>query len=168
MHVGSMEFLRAIWHGLRLEFSDLPDVAQTTSLVVRFLLSALLGGLIGLERERSGKAAGLRTHMLVCVGTTLFVAAPQLGGFSVDGLSRVIQGVCTGVGFLGAGAILKHQAEHQIEGLTTAASVWLTAAVGVTVGMGRDASAALGTALALGVLWGLPRLLKAREETNRD
>jgi putative Mg2+ transporter-C (MgtC) family protein len=89
---------------------------------LRMTLAALLGGLVGLEREMTGKAAGLRTHMLVSLGAAMFVLTPLEVGMGVGDLSRVIQGVVTGVGFLGAGAILKRDEEGKIHGLTTAAS----------------------------------------------
>jgi hypothetical protein len=86
---------------LRSEFSDLPDLAQATRILVRLLMAALLGGVLGYERERHGKAAGVRTHMLVAMGAALFVLVPQQGGMDVADMSRVIQGIVTGVGFPG-------------------------------------------------------------------
>lgn len=141
-----------IGRALAEEFSDLPGPAQLVPLVVRALLSAALGGALGYQRERAGKDAGMRTHMLVCLGTALCVAVPQIGHFSQDSLSRVIQGLLSGVGFLGAGTILKDVRRRQVEGLTTAASIWLTAALGVAVGLGRDGAAIVGAALALALL----------------
>src|SRR5215217_3264390 len=85
------------------EFSDVPDVAQLTRLVLRISLAALLGGLLGWQRERQGKSAGVRTHMLVALGAALFVLVPGLDGASPDAMSRVMQGVIAGVGFLCAG-----------------------------------------------------------------
>ena len=85
------------------------------------LLAALLGGLVGFQREQAGKAAGLRTHMLVALGAAFFVMIPYQAGMPLADLSRVLQGIITGVGFLGAGTILKRPAEEHIEGLTTAA-----------------------------------------------
>ncbi len=126
--------------------------------MVRLLLAALLGGLVGFQRERRGKAAGLRTHMLVALGAAFFVLIPAQAGMPLADLSRVLQGIITGVGFLGAGTILKRQASEEIEGLTTAAGLWLTAAVGSAAGMGRETSAVLGTVLALIVLSLLPRI----------
>jgi uncharacterized membrane protein YhiD involved in acid resistance len=114
----------------------------------------LLGGALGWERERAGKAAGMRTHMLVAMGAAFFVFVPQQSGMSAEGLGRVIQGLVAGIGFLGAGAILKPSEgdDSQVRGLTTAAGIWFTAAVGVAVGLGREATAVLGTLLALAVL----------------
>lgn len=133
------------------EFSDVPDLAQFTRLMVRLLVAALLGGLLGLQRERHGKAAGVRTHMLVALGAALFVLVPQQAGMDADDLSRVIQGVVAGVGFLCAGTILKSD-DDQVRGLTTAAGIWLTAAIGIAAGLGREMTAALSTFLALGIL----------------
>ena len=93
------------------EFSDLIEVEYTTRVSVRLLLAAILGGLLGYERETHGKAAGLRTHMLVAIGSALFVLVPELSGAEHDAMSRVIQGVIAGIGFLGAGTILKGHRE---------------------------------------------------------
>jgi putative Mg2+ transporter-C (MgtC) family protein len=134
------------------EFSDIPDLEQLTRVIVRLVVAAMLGGLIGLERELAGKAAGLRTHMLVALGSALFVLIPLQAGIEMDDLSRVIQGLLAGVGFLCAGAILKAAHEEQVQGLTTSASLWMTAAIGMGAGLGRDATAVLSTLLALAVL----------------
>lgn len=144
---------------LQSEFSDAPDVEQVTRLTTRLLLAALLGGVLGYEREQKGKAAGIRTHMLVAMGAALFVLVPQLGGMSVADMSRVIQGIVTGIGFLGAGAIIKHRTEEDTQGLTTAAGIWMTAAIGVTCGLGRETTALISALLALAVLAVLPRLV---------
>ena len=128
-------------------FSGLPDVRQMVSLVTRLLTAMILGALIGAQRERSGKPAGLRTHMLVAMGGALFVLAPVEAGMELDGMSRVIQGIVTGIGFIGAGAILKLQDKREIEGLTTAAGIWMTAAVGIAAGLGRLGLALVSTVL---------------------
>jgi putative Mg2+ transporter-C (MgtC) family protein len=142
------------------EFSDLPDVEQFTRLLVRLVLSAVLGGLLGMERELHGKAAGVRTHMLVSLGAALFVLVPQQAGMDPADLSRVIQGVVAGVGFLCAGTILKlgdgngnaSVGDDHVKGLTTAAGLWLTAAIGIASGLGREMTALLTTLLAIGIL----------------
>jgi len=149
------------------EFSDVPDAAQATRIVVRLGVAALLGGLLGWEREHAGKAAGVRTHMLVAMGAALFVLVAQQAGISPADNSRVLQGVIAGVGFLGAGTILKGDAEGQVKGLTTAAGIWLTAAIGVAAGLGREATAVLSTVLALAVLWALPVLQDAVTRSKR-
>ena len=134
------------------EFSDLGDVEQATQVVTRLLLAVLLGGLLGLEREYQGKAAGIRTHMLVAASSALVVLVTRQSGIDDDGLSRVLQGLLAGVGFVCAGAILKLEREEQVHGLTTAAGVWMTSAIGIAVGLGRETTAVLGTLLVLGIL----------------
>jgi putative Mg2+ transporter-C (MgtC) family protein len=144
--------LQQIIDAIAADFSDLADVGTGARICFRMILAALIGGALGYERESKGKSAGVRTHMLVGLGAALFVMAPTLRGFDPDALSRVIQGVVAGVGFLGAGAIVKGKPGENIYGLTTAASIWMTAAIGVTVGMGRAATAIVSGALALVVL----------------
>jgi putative Mg2+ transporter-C (MgtC) family protein len=148
---------------LLAEFSDVTDVEQITRILTRLLLAALLGGVLGYEREHQGKAAGIRTHMLVAIGAALFVLVPQQGGMLIADQSRVIQGIVTGIGFLGAGAIIKHRSEDDVKGLTTAAGVWLTAAIGIACGLGRESTAILSTALALIVLAIMPRLVDRKK-----
>lgn len=154
METGWIEVLRTI----QAEFSDLPDVERVTRMIVRLLMAAILGGVLGFEREQKGKAAGLRTHMLVALGAALFVLIPQQAGVSDSDLMRVLQGLVAGIGFLGAGTILKGHGEEDIKGLTTAAGIWLTAAVGVAAGMGREATAVLSTVLAFSILSITPHL----------
>jgi putative Mg2+ transporter-C (MgtC) family protein len=132
--------------------ASMPDGRETVRIVVRLAAALLAGGVIGLQREISGKAAGLRTHMLVCVGTALFVLATLEVGMQQDAMSRVVQGLATGIGFLGAGAILKLEDRTQIKGLTTAAGIWMTAAIGVAIGLGQLGTALIGTAFAWFVL----------------
>jgi putative Mg2+ transporter-C (MgtC) family protein len=132
----------AIVDGVLAEFSDLSAV-QAVRLTVRLLIAGVLGGLIGRNRERAGKAAGVRTHLLVAVGSAAFVAVPQQAGASEADLTRILQGLVAGIGFLGAGCIWKDNTDGRVEGLTTAAGLWLTAAVGAAAGMGREVSALL-------------------------
>ncbi|MFD2367171.1 MgtC/SapB family protein [Pseudoduganella sp. GCM10020061] len=141
-----------IWTAIQREFSDLGDVSQITTVVVRLVVAVALGAMLGYEREHVGASAGLRTHMLVSLGSALFVLIPLQAGMHISDLSRVLQGVTAGVGFLGAGAILKSHDENHIRGLTTAAGLWLTAAVGVAAGMGREATAVLSALFALAIL----------------
>lgn len=145
-------WLEQSWLTIQQEFSDLGNVEDITRIVVRLLVAVLLGGLLGYERESVGASAGLRTHMLVSLGSALFVLIPLQAGMEVSDLSRVLQGVTAGIGFLGAGAILKQTDRNDIKGLTTAASVWLTAAVGIAAGMGREATAVLSALFALVIL----------------
>jgi putative Mg2+ transporter-C (MgtC) family protein len=132
--------------------AGLHDSQQVKRVIIRLLTAMLLGALLGLQRESTRKPAGLRTHMLVCLGTAVFVTCSTSAGMPLDGLSRVIQGIATGIGFIGAGSILKLGAEHEIRGLTTAASVWMTAAIGVTVGLGALGLALIATIFALIIL----------------
>jgi putative Mg2+ transporter-C (MgtC) family protein len=146
---------------LRSEFSDITDASQLTRVTVRLAIAAVLGGILGFEREHKGKAAGVRTHMLVCMGAALFVLVPRLAGADDAALSRVVQGIVAGIGFLGAGTILKGDKlnTQQVKGLTTAAGLWMTAAIGIAAGMGREATAVLSTLLALGILSLMPMIV---------
>src|SRR5690606_14804537 len=150
------------------EFSDLNDVTEITRVSVRLLMAGILGGILGFERESRGKAAGIRTHMLVAIGAALFVLIPQQAGISDAELSRVVQGVIAGIGFLGAGAILKGDDEKHLKGLTTAAGIWLTAAIGVAAGLGRESSAILCTFLALMVFYLMPKVLSLLDWSGKD
>jgi len=162
-----MTILQEIWATIYSEFGDIPDIGEATRIVLRLGVAIVLGGLLGYERERSGKAAGLRTHMLVALGAALFVLVPLQGGMAVGDLSRVLQGVIAGIGFLGAGAIIKLSGEGEIRGLTTSASIWVTAAIGVAAGMGREATAVVSALIALFVLAVLRRVEKRIEEKPR-
>jgi len=142
---------------LAREFA-LPDVATTTTIVVRLLTAAILGGLLGLERERKGRAAGLKTHILVSIGSALFVMAPLLSGIDPGDVTRVMQGIVSGIGFLGAGAIIRMDRGARVEGLTTAAGIWMTAAIGMAAGMGMEILALATALVALAVVNLVPRL----------
>ena len=139
--------------------------------LVAMLVSTVLGTLVGFERQMGRKPAGLRTHVLVCLGSTMFVlltsyATPLFGGTSLDP-TRIIHGVVTGVGFLGAGSILRQ--EGYVHGLTTAASIWMVAAIGTAVGVHAYWLAVEGTVLALIVLEGFrwaERFLSSGTERN--
>jgi putative Mg2+ transporter-C (MgtC) family protein len=141
-----------IWSAIVGEFSDLGNVGDITRVLMRMTLAVLLGGLLGYERESVGASAGLRTHMLVSLGCALFILIPLQAGMGISDLSRVLQGVTAGIGFLGAGAILKLRDRNDIKGLTTAASVWLAAAIGVAAGMGREATAVASAIFAFVIL----------------
>jgi putative Mg2+ transporter-C (MgtC) family protein len=153
---------------LAAEFSDLKDVTEITRITTRLLIAALLGGMLGFEREQRGKAAGVRTHMLVCIGAALFVVIPQQAGINEADITRVTQGIITGIGFLGAGAILKGDDEKSLKGLTTAAGIWLTAAIGIAAGLGRESSAILCTLLALIVLIVIPKLVARLDRDDQQ
>jgi putative Mg2+ transporter-C (MgtC) family protein len=145
---------------LAVEFSDLTNPEALTQLVTRVLLATVLAALVGYERERRGSSAGLRTHMMVGLGVSLLVVASEQSGMEVESVSRVIQGVFAGIGFLGAGAIIKQDASDQIRGLTTAATLWATAAIATAAGLGREGTAIIATVLALVILSVLLRLEK--------
>jgi len=149
---GVQVWLTESWLTIQREFSDLGNAEDVTVIVVRLTVAAVLGGLLGYERETVGASAGLRTHMLVSVGSALFVLIPLQAGMQVQDLSRVLQGVTAGIGFLGAGAILKQREQNDIKGLTTAASVWMTAAIGVAAGMGREGTAVLSALFGIVIL----------------
>ena len=146
--------------------SGLPDARQLVHTIIRLMAATLLGAIVGMQREKAGKPAGLRTHMLVCVGTAVFVLACSGVGMNPDGLSRVIQGIVTGIGFIGAGSILKLNEERDIQGLTTAAGVWMTAAIGVAVGLGSLGVALLSTLFTL-IILALAGPFDARAEKRR-
>lgn len=138
-----------LWQELTNGFQDREHVIRV---VTRLFAAMILGGIIGIQRERSDKPAGFRTHMLVCLGTAVFVITCSSVGMAFDAMSRVIQGLVTGIGFIGAGTILKLDKEEEIIGLTTAAGIWMTAAIGITVGLGAIGIAAMATLLALIIL----------------
>ena len=111
--------------------ADLTLSAPDVEALMRMGAAALVGAIVGMDRERQGKPAGLRTHMLVAGGAALFVVAASEVGMPTADMSRVIQGVAAGIGFLGAGAILKLSDTREIRGLTTAATIWMRASCSV-------------------------------------
>ena len=146
---------------------DLPELGRIADVAVRLAAAAVLGGALGAERELVGKAAGLRTHMLVALGAAMFVVIPSETGVTSADISRVIQGVATGIGFIGAGTILKLRDREEIIGLTTAANLWLTAAIGVGVGMGHLWLPLIGVVIAWVVLVLLTRVEKRIQAKRR-
>jgi putative Mg2+ transporter-C (MgtC) family protein len=147
--------MSSFWREL---FLDLNDATLLARAALRLVIATLLGGLLGYERLRDRKPAGLRTHMLVALGAALFTVVPAVAGMSQTDFSRIIQGVATGIGFLGAGTILKLGEDHKVEGLTSAASIWLTAGVGMAVGAGWLWPAVAGVVLGWTVLFSLHHL----------
>lgn len=141
--------MELLWHELS---AGITDRGHLGIVVVRVIASVLLGGIVGMQRERARKPAGMRTHMLVSLGTAVVVMACSGAGMDMDGLSRVIQGIVTGIGFIGAGTILKLTDQREIKGLTTAAGLWMTAAIGVAVGLGALGLAIIGTVMTVIVL----------------
>lgn len=126
------------------------------SMALRLLLAGAIGAVVGVNRELHDKPAGLRTHALVSIGAALMVlqavptdpAAPH----SIDAMSRVLQGVLTGVGFLGAGVIMRDPSDGRVHGLTTAAGIWITAMLGAACGAGRYTEVLLAFGFVLIVL----------------
>ena len=155
-----MSVMADIWAAVAGEFSDIADIREATVICVRLGLAVALGAAIGYERETRGKDAGLRTHMLVSLGAAIFVLVPVASEMDAGAVSRVMQGVVAGIGFLGAGAILKQEKDQVVKGLTTAASIWVAAAVGLSTGYGHVATAVVSTLMALFVLGVLGRLEK--------
>ena len=134
-------------------------------MLLRVALAAVLGGAVGVEREIREREAGLRTHLLVSVGAALFTLASAYGfrDFLTSGgnviradPTRIAAQIVTGIGFLGAGAILRQGVN--VRGLTTAASLWVTAAIGVAVGLGAWWAAAIATVTTVGALYGLKQI----------
>ena len=141
--------MEILWHELTAGMADRGHLAIV---LLRTIAAVVLGGIVGAQREKVGKPAGLRTHMLVCLGTAVVVLGCSGVGMDMAGLSRVIQGIVTGIGFIGAGTILKLTEQREIEGLTTAAGLWMTAAIGVACGLGALGIAVIATVLMVIVL----------------
>ena len=131
---------------------SIPDLTDLVRILGRLTVALLIGAAVGWQRESAHKGLGMRTHMLVALGTALLLVSASDAGMTNSDLARVVQGIITGVGFLGGGAILKLTHEHEIRGLTTAASVWLTAGASAAAGLGQIAAALIGLAMGLAVL----------------
>jgi putative Mg2+ transporter-C (MgtC) family protein len=145
----------------------LPDGRHLAIVIIRVTAAVILGGILGIQRERARKPAGLRTHMIVCLGTSVVVLACLASSMDMSGLSRVVQGIVTGIGFIGAGSILKLSEQREIRGLTTAAGLWMTAAIGVAVGLGSLGVALIGTAatfIVLSLIGAVEARLEKREK----
>jgi putative Mg2+ transporter-C (MgtC) family protein len=159
-------WLGTLQNTVQHDFGDIIDPEQMVPTLFRLTYAALLGGLLGYQRTFVGKAAGLRTHMLVTAGSALLIIIPRMEGLPDSEMGRVIQGIVTGIGFLGGGAILKLKDDQEIHGLTTAAGIWLAAAIGIAVGFGRLGTATVATVLALvilGVLWRVEERISSRD-----
>src|SRR6185437_13442498 len=137
--------LAATWQNV---IGTMPDGAEMLRIGVRLLTALFVGAAVGLQRQITHHAAGFRTHILVALGSALLVISGSESGMSPSDLSRIIQGIVTGIGFLGGGAILKLTADQEIRGLTTAAGIWMTAATSIAAGLGR----VLMTLIVLGLL----------------
>ena len=136
------------------------STAHVLLFAARLGLAVVLGMVLGWDRERVHSAAGLRTHVLVCLGAAVMVLAGHVVGFGNDAESRVIQGIIAGIGFLGAGTILKVSEKVEVHGLTTAASIWVAASVGIAAGLGHLWLSIVATAVGFLVLGPLKRLEK--------
>ena len=150
-----------------------PGVSDDLAIMLRLVVAMVLAGAMGWERESTGKAAGLRTHMLVGMGAALFVSLAELvvrdfrhagDALRFDPL-RILEAVVAAVGFLGAGTIFVSRNEDHVKGLTTAASIWATAGVGIAVGLERFALATGTTVLILVVLRVVRRYLEVSVES---
>jgi len=148
------------------------DLAQFLDVLTRMLVAIVLGGLLGAEREVHGRWAGFRTHMMVSMGAAMFVmAGTGIASLSSSDLTRVVQGIATGVGFLGAGTILKLSDKMEVKGLTTASSIWLAAAVGTATGLGQYGLAVAGAVVAfavLGLLRPIDKIFAPKEKNKND
>ncbi len=136
-----------------IDWANLTDVHQWFDPFAALVIATLLGGLIGLERQLHGHWAGLRTHMTVSMGSAVFtLTALGVAPPPVPDATRVVQGIAAGIGFLGAGTILKLSDQMEIKGLTTASSIWLTAAIGTATGLSMFSLAISATVITLIVL----------------
>lgn len=138
---------------------------EWTEILTRLLLACLFGGLVGLERERKNWAAGMRTHMIVCLGSALMMIVSSFGFSDILGAknveldpSRIAAQVVSGIGFIGAGTILFNQGVNTIRGLTTAAGLWTVAGIGLATGGGMYIAASIATVLSLIILWAIQPL----------
>ena len=164
--------MHAYLEALGQEFGGGPDPTIVTQVVIRVLVALILGGVLGYQREQTSKAAGLRTHMLVGMGSALFVSLAELVFYEFqyagDALQfdplRILEAVVAAVGFLGAGTIFVSRDQDHVKGLTTAASIWATAGVGIAVGLERFALAIGTTVLILVVLRVVRRYVEVSAE----
>jgi|SRR5688500_515003 len=152
--------MELVWQELTLGMDSTRQAAQ---ILLRMVAAVVFGFLVGMQREKAGKPAGVRTHMLVSVATAIVVLACAGMGMQYDAQSRVIQGIVTGIGFIGAGSILKLNEERDIQGLTTAAGLWLTAAIGIACGVGTLGIALIASVITVGVL-ALAGVIESRDE----
>lgn len=152
--------------------SNIDLLPDTTAIALRIGAALLAGAILGLNRDLHRKPAGLRTHALVSIGSALVILLVlTVATGAADALSRAIQGLVTGIGFVGAGVIMHHEAERRVEGLTTAASIWVAAGLGMACGAGLASLAviALGATL-LVLVWGgrLERTIERRFGAGAD
>lgn len=146
--------------------TGIPDTKQCIQVILRILTAAVLGAVVGFERQKTGKEAGMRTHMLVCIGAALLVIAPLESDMTSSDVSRIIQGLITGIGFLGGGTIIKLHEKREVKGMTTAAGIWMTAAIGITAGLGRLGLAILATFLTWTILYIFEFLVRSPDKNK--
>lgn len=156
--------MELVWQELTL---GLDSTRQAAQILLRMVAAVLFGFLVGIQREKAGKPAGVRTHMLVSLGTSLVVLSCAGMGMQYDAQSRVIQGIVTGIGFIGAGSILKLSEERDIQGLTTAAGLWLTAAIGIACGVGTLGIALIASVLTF-ILLALAGVIESRSDKAKQ
>ena len=156
--------METLWQELTL---GLDSAVQAERMLLRVVFAVVLGGVVGIQREKVGKPAGVRTHMLVSLATAVVVLACAGMGMQHDAQSRVIQGIVTGIGFIGAGSILKLSEERDIQGLTTAAGLWLTAAIGIACGVGT-LGIALITAFLTVLVLALAGVIENRQKKDQE
>ena len=126
---------------------------STLEIIGRLVMAMLFGAAIGINRERQGKPAGLRTHSLVALGGALFtVIALLLSGNDASATARILQGITAGIGFIGAGVIMRRPETQDVHGLTTAAAIWLVSAIGVAIGAGLWRTSLVALTLGLFIL----------------
>lgn len=149
---------------LAVSMFSVPEWNEIASISLRLLLAAALGAVIGWEREQNQRAAGLRTHILVSMGCALFVLSPVITEMTGEAQSRIMQGVIQGIGFLGAGTIVKLTDKAEVKGLTSAASIWCVAAIGLAAGVGALWMPVMATL----IVWLVLRPLGAMEKHIKD
>lgn len=150
------------------DYVSTAEVQESFWLTLRILVAAACGGILGWQREAIGKAAGMRTHMLVAITSALVISLAHHEGYSSSDTSRVIQGLLTGIGFLGAGSILKLNSEQEVHGLTTAANLWVTSAIGMAAGYGKFLMAAIACLLTWLILDVLARVSPNTVPSSRE
>lgn len=134
------------------DFAEFGDWEMLLRMSLRMGVAVILGGILGRQRESAGKDAGMRTYMMVALAGAFVVAAARHEEFDSADMSRVVAGLLTGIGFLGAGSILKLGGQHEVHGLTTAAGLWLTTGIGIAAGLGHLGFATVATVLAFAIL----------------
>jgi putative Mg2+ transporter-C (MgtC) family protein len=145
------------------------DWHEFVDVLICLAVATALGGVVGLERQLKDQWAGLRTHMMVSLGAAVFtIVGTMAAAGDPQTVTRVIQGVATGIGFLGAGTILKLSERREIRGLTTAASIWLAAGIGTAAGLGHYSLAAAAALVSLFVLAILRRFEREFIDSDHD